>query len=282
MLEDKVCFITGGAQGIGLGIARACAERGAKIAIADINAAALEQARAELEPIADVRTYELDVSDRDAAQRVADQVKAELGPVYALFNNAGIADSVSPSKMRGEMWDWMLAVNLNGVYNCIQAFLPTMLEQGDGGFITNTSSVAGLVAGGSGFAYHASKFAVVGLSESLRLELAPRGISVSVVCPGNVATSIVMNTRGLRPEDAEQPTPRATQILDGYHQVLLEQGVPADDAGRTIVNGTLAGLGWIFTDATLGDAIALRTQEVLSSMSRCFTPEENDVHRSHA
>jgi NAD(P)-dependent dehydrogenase (short-subunit alcohol dehydrogenase family) len=274
MLEGKTCFITGGAQGIGLGIARACADRGAKVAIADINAELLETAKARLSEVADVRAYRLDVADRDAVAEVAIEVESDLGPVYALFNNAGVADSVSPSKMRGEVWDWMLGVNLQGVYNGVQAFLPSMLQRGEGGYIVNTSSVAGLVTGGSGFAYHSSKYAVVGLSESLREELAHHNISVSVICPGQVATSIVINTSGLRPANAEARTQRASTILDLSHQSLLANGIPAEEAGRIVVDAALAGLPYIFTDNSWGPAIEERTSRILESMSLCFPGQQ--------
>jgi NAD(P)-dependent dehydrogenase (short-subunit alcohol dehydrogenase family) len=248
VLEGKNCFITGGARGIGLGIARACAERGAKLILVDTNGEALEAARAELSPVADVHTLLLDVTDRARYCEVAEQVERELGPVHALFNNAGVVDSVSPSAMKGEVWDWVVDVNLHGVYNGIQAFVPRMIARGEGGLIVNTSSIAGLFESGSGFAYHATKFAVVGLSESLRRELTRHGISVSVVCPGQVATGIVKNTQQQRPAAAEPYTTRVKQILDTAHHALQESGISIDAAGRAVVEGALAGQPWIFTD----------------------------------
>lgn len=248
MLEGKTCFITGGARGLGLGIARACAERGAKLAVADKDPAALDEARSSLEQLAPVRTYQLDVSDRQRFLAVADEVERDLGPVHALFNNAGVIDSVSPSAMRGELWDWMVDVNLHGVYNGIQAFVPRMIARGEGGCVVSTSSLAGLVQAGSGFAYHATKFAVVGMSESLRQELAHHSISVSVACPGQVATSIVRNTQSLRPAEAEPHTSRIKGILDAAHESLLSNGVDIHEAGRRVVEGAVAGRPFIFTD----------------------------------
>jgi len=263
VLQNKTVFITGGARGLGLGIARACAEQGARLALADLSSDALAEVRTTLGDVADVRTYQLDVADRACFLEVADQVESDLGPVHALFNNAGVIDSVAPAAMRGELWDWMVGVNLNGVYNGVQAFVPRMIARGEGGYVVNTSSGAGLVSGSSGFAYHATKYAVVGLSESLRIELARHKISVSVVCPGAVATGIVRNTATLRPAEAEQHTSKITQILDMAHEVLLGHGVDPDEAGRGVVQAALAGQPYIFTDDHMRDPIQQRTAAIL-------------------
>src|SRR4051794_21458557 len=107
-LRDRSAFITGGAQGIGLGIARALAREGVRLAIADINEAALAAARAELSSITDTESYVLDVRDRSRFADAADQAEERLGPVSLLFNNAGVAGAVSPAEMAYEMWDWVL------------------------------------------------------------------------------------------------------------------------------------------------------------------------------
>jgi 2-hydroxycyclohexanecarboxyl-CoA dehydrogenase len=266
MFQGKTCFITGGARGLGLGIARQLAERGASLALADLDAAALEAARSELEQRTDVRTYRLDVRDRPAFLAVADQVEEDLGPVHGVFNNAGVVDSVSPSQMRGTVWDWMVDVNLNGVYNGVQAFVPRMIARGDGGVLANVSSVAGILPGGSGFAYHATKFAVVGLTLSLRAELAHHNIGVSVVCPGQVATTIVQNSAEQRPAGAEPRTGRGAKILQETHETLLTSGVGIDDAGRSVVEGVLAGQGFVFTDGLYRDYVEQYTAEILACM----------------
>lgn len=266
MLQGKICFITGGARGLGLGTARQLADRGARLAIADRDAEALEVAGAELAQLTEVKTYQLDIRDRQAFLAVADQVEQDLGPVHGLFNNAGVIDSVSPAQMRGEVWDWMVDVNLNGVYNGVQAFVPRMIARREGGIVANVSSVAGVVPGGSGFAYHATKFGVVGLTMSLRLELAHHGINVSVVCPGQVATSIVRNTADQRPADAEAHSSRVAQILDAAHETLLSNGVSIDDAGRAVVDGVLAGQAFVFTDGLYREAVEQYYALVLSCM----------------
>ena len=145
-VSGRAAFITGGAQGIGLGIARRLARAGVKLAIVDIDAAALEQARTELEKATAVVTYQLDVRDRETYAKIADEVEQRIGPVCLLFNNAGVASGVPVAKMNYQMWDWVLGVNLQGVVNGIQTFLPRMIQRGAGGHVVNTSSGAGLVA----------------------------------------------------------------------------------------------------------------------------------------
>src|SRR5437016_1447959 len=133
-MASATAFITGGAQGIGLGIARALAGRGVKLALADINAEALDAARNELSDITAVETRVLDVRDREAYAAVADEVESALGPVSLLFNNAGVASHVHVKRMTYEHWDWALGVNLDGVVNGIQTFVPRMCARKEGGY----------------------------------------------------------------------------------------------------------------------------------------------------
>lgn len=269
-LEGRVALVTGGGQGIGLGIGRAIVDRGGRVALFDVNAAALDAARATFDADADVATYVVDVTERHGVARAVEKVEAELGPVYALFNNAGVIDSVSPSKMRGDTWDFVVNVNLHGVYNGLQAVVPGMIARGEGGYIVNTSSLAGMVPAGSGFAYHATKYAVVGLSESLRVELEHHNISVSVVCPSQVATDIVRNTRALRPSDAEAHTARVNGILDAAHDRLHEVGADPFEVGRNIVTGMLAGLPYLFTDGSWTELLEQRFDAILDALRTAY------------
>ena len=190
-LEGRPALVTGGARGIGFALTCALAAAGMRVAIADANAEALLSATKAIRGAGkDVLPIKLDVRDRDAWQDAAEQFEAALGPLHLLCNNAGVA-SVNPLEaLTYGDWDWTLGVNLGGVVNGIQTFLPRMLAHGEGAHIVNTASMAGIV-GQPGMAhYHASKFAVVGLSESMAAELAPKGIGVSVLCPGFVDTRI--------------------------------------------------------------------------------------------
>src|SRR5206468_2842642 len=144
-LQDRVVFITGGAQGIGLGMARAFAAEGSKLVLADIDQAALDQVRTEL----GAAVYQLDVRDRAGWDAVVSDAESSVGPIDVLCNNAGVGGGASVSTMTFDMWDWVLDVNLGGVVNGIQTVTPRMIARG-GGHIVNTGSGAGLAPVGTG------------------------------------------------------------------------------------------------------------------------------------
>ena len=266
-VQDRTAFITGGANGIGLGIARAFAKAGARIAIVDLDEAALDRAKAELSASTDVAAFKLDVRDRSEYARIADSVESKLGPVSLLFNNAGVAGGAAASKMTYEMWDWGIGINLVGVINGIQTFLPRMVERRNGGHIVNTASGAGLVEAGAGVLYHTAKFGVVGLSEALRTELAANAIGVSVLCPGPVATGIIDNTRRTQPGvNASAPLePAVRQRLDSSRR-FLEGGVSPDAVGEMVLRVVRDNGLYIHTDRMVMPLIEARTKALLDAM----------------
>ena len=264
-IAGRIAFITGGANGIGLGIARAFARAGAKLALADVDAAALAAAKSELAGQTDVATFVLDVRDRDAFARAADEAETRWGPVSLLFNNAGIALAIPVERMSFEAWDYALGVNLGGVVNGLQTFLPRMLARGrevKGGHVVNTASGAGLAAPGSGFLYHTAKFAVVGLSESLRSELEATGIGVSVLCPGPVATKIMYRTARMQPDSAPRLDPQILAAVDS----VLGAGESPDAAGEMVLRAVRANALYIHTDRVMELAIQARTQALLDAL----------------
>jgi len=261
-VAGRTAFITGGANGIGLGIARAFARAGAKLALADVDAAALEGARAELAKETRVEGFVLDVRDREAYARTADAAEAALGPVSLLFNNAGVALAVPVGEMNYESWDFALGVNLGGVVNGLQTFVPRMLARGRGGHVVNTSSGAGLVAPGSGYLYHTAKFAVVGLSESLRFELAGSGIGVSVLCPGPVATRIMHHTLRAQPASSPRPAEQMVAVVDAF----LNAGVAPDAVGEMVLRGVREDALYIHTDRIVEMALQARTRALLDAL----------------
>lgn len=262
--EDRVAFITGGARGIGLGIAHALANAGAKVAIADVDTDALAAAEDQLGALTEVVAVTLDVRDRAAYAAVADDVEARLGPVTLLFNNAGVVTSTSPARMSYDSWDWVIGVNLTGVYNGVQTFVPRMIERASGGYVVNTASGAGLVALGSGFLYATSKFGVVGLSESLYVELSHHQIGVSVLCPGPVATDIVRNSKKLRTNTDAQST-RAQEVLSAA-EAKLAHGTSPHAVGEMVLDAMRHGRLFIHTDEIMAEPIKLRTQLILDAL----------------
>lgn len=263
----RTAFITGGAQGIGLGIARRLAREGVNLALVDIDADALKRAQEELGGKTRVRVEVLDVRDRDAFARVADAVEAELGPVSLLFNNAGVAGGTSVHKMSYTTWDWVLGVNLQGVVNGIQTFLPRMIQRGLGGHVVNTSSGSGLFAVGSGFLYATSKYAVVGMSEALNFELrqAKANIGLSVLCPGPVNTGIVGRSLELKPGYVPPTNPATIKEIE-FRKATLAAGVGIDDVGDMVLRGIEDDALYIFTDRIIADPIVQRTKAILAAL----------------
>ena len=263
-LEDRTAFITGGAQGIGLGIARALAKEGVSLALADLDAVALEAARSELSAATKTEVFVLDVRDRERFAAVAADAEQRLGPVTLLFNNAGVAAGTAPSEMTYEMWDWVMDVNVGGVINGVQTFVPRMIERGGDAYLVNTASGAGLVDHGAGFMYTTSKFAVVGLSESLRRDLAPHGIGVSALCPGPVATDILAHSVAHNPAlRGVEPGVAAAKMRSAD---LLAGGTPADAVGDMVLAAIRADQLWIHTDTMVAKAMQRRHQALMDAL----------------
>ena len=192
----KAAFITGGAGGIGLAMARAFGQRGMKVAIADVEAETCARAVEVLrrEGIAAIGTA-CDVSDRKALAEAAKRTFAEFGKVHVLCNNAGVSRAGTIETIAASDWDWVIGVNLKGLIHGLQLFLPHMKAHGEAGHIVNTASINGVVGAPLAGPYGATKFAVVGLSEVLAAELAETPIGVSVLCPSWVKTRMLDNGR---------------------------------------------------------------------------------------
>jgi NAD(P)-dependent dehydrogenase (short-subunit alcohol dehydrogenase family) len=218
--SGKVAFITGGASGVGLGQAKVFAKAGAKVVLADIRPAALDEALGHFRALkVPAHAIPLDVTDRAAFARAADEAERVFGPVQLLFNTAGVSMFGPLEKSTYEDYDWMMGVNFGGVVNGIQTFVPRMIAYGRGGYVVNTASIAGLVAAGPSGIYSASKFAVVGLSQALRQSLDQYDIGVSVVCPGNVNTNIA-EACSTRPEHlANSGYHLDDAIVDAFRQI---------------------------------------------------------------
>lgn len=234
-LAGKVAFVTGGANGIGLALAQRLVREGMRVAIADIRAEPLHAALAQLGASAgQAIAIPLDVSDRAAMARAADQVEAALGPVHLLCNNAGVNLFVPMEDATYEDWDWVMGVNLGGVINGVRTFVPRIKAHGEGGHVVNTASMASIIAGPGAGIYTASKFAVRGLTESLRYSLAPFGIGVSALCPGLVRSNI-HDSDAVRPAalsgDRSLADPEFMKRLKQLHEVGMD---PAEVAERTL------------------------------------------------
>lgn len=268
-IKHRIAFITGGANGIGLGIARSLARSGAKLALADLDEAALKRAEAELSSITEVTATVLDVRNRSAFARVADDVEAKLGPVSILVNNAGVAGGAPANRLTYELWDWGMGINLNGVINGIQTFLTRIIDRGAGGHIVNTSSGAGLYAGPGNTLYCTAKFAVVGMSEALSPELAPLGVGVTLLCPGPVATDIIARTKASQPKVTKAMTEEQRTRSFANMEVarnLLANGASPDAVGDMVTAAIRENRLYVHTDPAVKDLIIARTQALLAAI----------------
>lgn len=235
----RVAVITGGGSGIGRALALGLAREGARVVVADVDEAdAAETVRLVAATGADGLAVRTDVTDRPEVERLAERVFAHYGAAHILCNNAGVVVHGGLESATWEDWQWVLGVNLWGVIHGLLAFLPRMIARGEGGHVVNTASMAGLVASQGLGVYNTSKYAVVGLSETLAKDLRPHGIGVTVVCPMGVATRI-------RSADRNRPAAlRSISRASGEAEVsLIGRTLDPDEvAARTLAavrNGEL-------------------------------------------
>jgi NAD(P)-dependent dehydrogenase (short-subunit alcohol dehydrogenase family) len=195
-LQGRTVLVTGAGSGIGRETALLAARRGADVAICDVDEAGLADVEASAQAFGrSVLARRVDVADREQMRGFADAVHEEAGVVDLLVNNAGVGLGAGLLESELEDWDWIVAINIMGVVHGCHFFLPPMVERGQGGHVANLSSAAGFYATPSLVAYSATKFAVLGLSESLREELQPHGIGVTAICPGIINTPITSSAR---------------------------------------------------------------------------------------
>ena len=258
----RTAFVTGGANGVGIGMVRALLAEGCKVAMADIRQDAIDTALKTLDN-AEVMGVQVDVSSRDAMAQAADTVEARFGPVTLLFNNAGVNLFQTIEESSYSDWDWLMGVNLHGPINGVMTFVPRMIAHGQGGYVVNTASMAGWLAAGSPGIYNTTKFAVRGLSESLRYSLADKRIGVSCVCPGLVK-SYIYASDDIRPEalkDGAKPVNHeGVKRLAGMHEVGMEPDVIA----ARILQGMRENQAYIFPMPDHREELAEYFDEVLA------------------
>ncbi len=239
--RDRVAVITGGASGIGLGMAEAFASVHMKLVLSDVRGDALEASVRRLrEAGATVEGVVADVRDANEVARLAERTLEHFGAVHVVCNNAGVASSSSLLwEAPLEEWDWHLGPMVMGTVHGIRSFVPILLEQGDEGHVVNTASMGGLIAGSQTEAvYMTAKHAVVALSEGLQDQLASIGdkVKCSVLCPAFVTSDVFDNYETLRPEGVRShlATEQGRQMVDGMKH-FLKTGMPARRAGEIVL-----------------------------------------------
>ncbi|MDB5715824.1 MAG: family oxidoreductase [Sphingomonadales bacterium] len=250
-INERVAFVTGGASGIGLAIATSLVAAGARVMIADLDPVALEKALAVLGPQA--AAFRLDVRDRAGWAAARKAVEDRFGPVDILVNNAGIGpDGHTLADMDPVAFDRVFAIKLTGTFNGIATFGAGMRDRGDG-HIVNTASMAGLMASARLGAYTASKFAVVGLSEVLRAEMAPHGVGVSVLCPGLVRTNL-----------GETTTAAGSDRIHA-DRITTDNGIDPAIVGAMVIDAIRENRLHIVTHGDYRSQVAARMERVLDA-----------------
>jgi NAD(P)-dependent dehydrogenase (short-subunit alcohol dehydrogenase family) len=271
-VAGKTAFVTGAASGIGLGIATALAQAGAKVMLCDIEAEALSRVTDNLKATnADVDGVKADVSLKAELKAAADATVARFGKVHILINNAGVGGGGSYGFWTDAGWEWPIGVNLMAVVWGIEIFGPLIEQHGEGGHIVSTASMAGLISLGS-TPYNVSKYGVVALSEGLRLELAPRGIGVSVLCPGFVHTNIMDSLRNLParfPRPSEQ-TVNAIRSSTPFQMVRdrVLKGLDPQYVGELVREAIENDWPYIFTDNEFEPLVDARFAAIKAGFDR--------------
>jgi NAD(P)-dependent dehydrogenase (short-subunit alcohol dehydrogenase family) len=214
-LTGKTVLITGAGSGIGRATALACARRGARMVICDLDERGLQATAADIAALGvAVTAKQVDVADADAMRSFAEGVHAEVEAVDLLVNNAGVAIGGGFLHTSLDDWNWIVSINVMGVVHGCHFFVPAMVARGRGGHVVNIASAAGYLASAALTAYATTKFAVVGLSEALHEELAPHRISVTTVCPGLINTPITRNARMRGPDASPESRQRLIEIYE--------------------------------------------------------------------
>jgi NAD(P)-dependent dehydrogenase (short-subunit alcohol dehydrogenase family) len=273
--RGKTAFVTGGASGIGLSMARAFGRAGMNVVIADVDARAAKDSAERLagEQIKAV-AVPCDVSERAGVRAAALDAVAAFGKIHVVCNNAGVAVGGPIETVKERDWDWIIDVNLKGVIYGVETFVPLIRGHGEGGHIVNTASMAGMVSPPGMEPYTATKFAVVAMSEGWAAQLAPFEIGVSVLCPGFVRTRI--HESGRNRQDRYGGNADIDPGLRGGREAgaqMVLSGIDPDIVGNRVVEAVRDNELYVFTHPHFKDAVETRFAAILSAFDRAAASE---------
>lgn len=261
-IKGRVAFVTGGASGLGLAMARSFLARGARVMLADRDEEGLNRAVAELSKDSnEIASVVCDVADVEQVKAAAQATIDHFGKVHIVANNAGVGLGGQPGEIAIEDWRWIVDINLLGVVYGVEIFTPLIQSHGEGGHFINTASMAGHVAPGTMGPYNATKYAVVGYSEGLKNELMPHKIGVSVLCPGWVNTNI--HTTGFGAPSSEVTAEQAKddpgfKEMDAVIKGGLDPNAVADWVSECVEADRL----YIFTHQTMKIGIDMKYAQI--------------------
>ena len=268
-LQGKGAFITGGASGVGLALARAFGRAKMGVMLADIEADALRAALSELRDQGiDAHGVECDVADRASVKRAAKEAFEVLGKVHLVCSNAGVGCGGALELITPGDWEWVIGVNLLGFVHLIQAFLPRLKEQGEGAHIVTTASVAGMFCPPGTGPYNAAKFANIAVAETLAAELAGSSIGVTILCIGNVQTKIPDSARNR----SERYGPATETSPEAYEQLatFVRLGQSPDGVAEKAIRGIIENELFVFTHPEYRSFVEERFQRILAA---CPSPQ---------
>jgi NAD(P)-dependent dehydrogenase (short-subunit alcohol dehydrogenase family) len=269
-VAGKTAFITGGASGIGFAIGKVFAQAGMKVVIADLRQDHLDEAIAELrEGGGEAHAIHMDVTDRRAMKEAADETEQIYGNIHLLCNNAGVNIIRPIDEASFEDVDWLLSVNLGGVFNGLLTFIPRIKAHGEGGHIINTSSVAGIITGPGTGIYSATKFAIRGLSESLRYDLAPHRIGVSVLCPGTVSTRLYESEENRQERflgRVDEATEKTRAVTGDLFRKVLPLGMDPMEVAKKTLRGVQEDRFYIISHVEVEQDIREAYEEMLAAL----------------
>ena len=267
-LKGKVAFVTGGSSGIGQGIVKVLAAEGMKVAFSYRRQDHLDQTMAYFrdKPQQAVHPIKVDVTDRAGLSAAKRDIERVYGPVQVLINNAGVGVHGPMEQATFSDWDWIMSVNVGGVINALVTFLPEMVANGMEAHIVNVASMGGIAALGAVGLYTTTKYAVVGLSESLRTDMMGRNIGVSVYCPGTVKSNIgegdALRHERFKDSGYAPPAPRKEGETS-----FMDFAMDAVEAGYHVLKGIKNNQLFIISHPEYRDVLRARHAKIEASIS---------------
>ncbi|MBI2994259.1 MAG: SDR family NAD(P)-dependent oxidoreductase [Gammaproteobacteria bacterium] len=270
--KEKVAFITGGGSGVALGQAKVFGKAGCKVVIADIREDHLAHGLKELKAQGtESHGIKLDITDREAYARAADEAERVFGPVQLLFNTAGVSIFGPLEQSSYDDYDWQMGVNFGGGVNGIQTFVPRMIAHGKGGHIVNTASLGAFLSSNFAGIYCASKFAVLGLTEALRQALERYNIGVSVLCPANVKTNIAESIK-TRPEKFSHSGYLYNEETISSLQRIYSQGMEPVELAQHVLEAVKKNQLYIIPYPEAREPLKAHFESIIASLP----PEDSD------